>query len=396
MLNPKELTAIVLASAIMTTALPSVPAFAQSFSDVPFNHWAYKVIDEVSDDGIMAGLGNNIFAPDKTLSRAEFAALLYKMDPNKSSSNDSEHVDGILLNDVDSGVWYYEAVSWAAEHGYLSVNDGDIEPEATVTREDMAVGIYEFLHHFRANNLVYDENRSPFADESEFKDVTSIGKVHILANNGILGGKGDNIFDPQGSLTRAEMASIISRAKPILNNEDQNHLAKDISKKNKETLEAGTLDLTSEESQHIDLINKERKKAGVSALKASPLLMEAAEIRAKEVVEKASNMTREEFYDRETYPGTWWHARPDGLMGPAVIMDLMDDNTMIAWYHMSPSENLVPCYGATVLSPQKAVNSILSSESHTRAMLSLKNNYVGVAYYNNGKCSVWVQLFAGV
>lgn len=217
MIKTKKLTALVLAGTIMTTAWPSSPALAQTFSDVPSNHWAYKVIDEVSNDGIMAGLGNNIFAPDKTLSRAEFAALLYKMTPNKSSSNDSEHVDGILLNDVDSGAWYYEAVSWAAEHGYLSVNDGYVEPEEIVTREDMGSAIYRFLDNFYSEQLVYNEVHEPFADEDQFSSEAAIGKVYILVNNKVLGGKGNNVFDPQGGLTRAETASVISRMDKVIN-----------------------------------------------------------------------------------------------------------------------------------------------------------------------------------
>ena len=397
MIKTKKLTALVLAGTIMTTAWPSSPALAQTFSDVPSNHWAYKVIDEVSNDGIMAGLGNNIFAPDKTLSRAEFAALLYKMTPNKSSSNDSEHVDGILLNDVDSGAWYYEAVSWAAEHGYLSVNDGYVEPEEIVTREDMGSAIYRFLDNFYSEQLVYNEVHEPFADEDQFSSEAAIGKVYILVNNKVLGGKGNNVFDPQGGLTRAETASVISRMDKVINKKPSS-LNDGLQEKAKELLEAGDPEITDTEQEFIDILNEERASVGAHALQPSELLMEAAKVRAKEVVAKGSVLSRDEFYDEKAYPNSYWHDRLDGSNASTAVMDLLDEGsaTYAIYCNMHPQENLVRRYGDTVMTPMKAHVSLMGSPGHKKNMLNDNHDYIGVAYYNDGTCSAWVQVFGGV
>jgi hypothetical protein len=47
-----------------------------NFDDVPVGHWAEKVIKAVSDAGIMKGVGENMFAPDQPLTRAQAAKIV--------------------------------------------------------------------------------------------------------------------------------------------------------------------------------------------------------------------------------------------------------------------------------------------------------------------------------
>ncbi len=47
--------------------------------------------------------------------------------------------------DVAANAWYADAVNWAAEKGYVSgVSDGKFAPDASVTREQMALILYRY------------------------------------------------------------------------------------------------------------------------------------------------------------------------------------------------------------------------------------------------------------
>jgi len=55
-----------------------VPALAKDFPDVPFNHWAYDAIDELSDLGLIEGYPDGTFQGDRTWTRYEFAVMLMR------------------------------------------------------------------------------------------------------------------------------------------------------------------------------------------------------------------------------------------------------------------------------------------------------------------------------
>lgn len=76
MRTPKKLTALILTGALTASSIAAVPASAKTFTDVPSTHWAYTVIDEVSNKTIMIGTDSGIFSPNKVLTRAEYAACL--------------------------------------------------------------------------------------------------------------------------------------------------------------------------------------------------------------------------------------------------------------------------------------------------------------------------------
>lgn len=57
----------------------AVPAFAEEespFTDVPAGHWAYEAIAQAKEEGIIIGVGDGVFAPGKSLTAAQFAAIV--------------------------------------------------------------------------------------------------------------------------------------------------------------------------------------------------------------------------------------------------------------------------------------------------------------------------------
>lgn len=384
----KKLASAMIILTLSATAV-AFPAEAKTFSDVPQSHWAYSVIDEASDDGIMNGKAAGVFASNATLTRAEYATMLYNLAPE---SDVMKLVHGSTadngLYDVDGNAWYADTVSWAVARGVFKNNDGSFSPNRTITREEMAVATYEFLHKYCDGKFVLDSIYKGFTDDAAFSSSANRDKVYILVNNGIIAGKSDGSFDPQGSLTRAEAAAMAVRVADIVASEAP---ADTLEMSAEQTLASGSAQITSDEKTFIDLLNNERASVGVHQLKVSPLLMEAAEIRAREVVEKCSSITYDEFC---SYDSSFFHARLDGSRAYTVLDDVMDNSTTLLSSRISYGENLARRWGTKPFSPQEGFNCLMTSQAHVDNMLDSMYDYVGVAHYSDGQHAVWVQVFA--
>lgn len=384
----KKLASAMIILTLSSTAI-AFPAEAKTFSDVPQSHWAYSVIDEASDDGIMNGKAAGVFAPNATLTRAEYATMLYNLAPE---SDVMKLVHGSTadngLYDVDGNAWYADTVSWAVARGVFKNNDGSFSPNRTITREEMAVATYEFLHKYCDGKFVLDSIYKGFTDDAAFSSSANRDKVYILVNNGIIAGKSDGSFDPQGSLTRAEAAAMAVRVADIVASEAP---ADTLEMSAEQTLASGSAQITPDEKNFIDLLNNERASAGVHQLKVSPLLMEAAEIRAREVVEKCASITYDEFC---SYDSSFFHARLDGSRAYTVLDDVMDNSTTLLSSRISYGENLARRWGTKPFSPQEGFNCLMTSQAHVDNMLDSMYDYVGVAHYSDGQHAVWVQVFA--
>lgn len=384
----KKLASAMIILTLSATAV-AFPAEAKTFSDVPQSHWAYSVIDEASDDGIMNGKAAGVFAPNATLTRAEYATMLYNLAPE---SDVMKLVHGSTadngLYDVDGNAWYADTVSWAVARGVFKNNDGSFSPNRTITREEMAVATYEFLHKYCDGKFVLDSIYKGFTDDAAFSSSANRDKVYILVNNGIIAGKSDGSFDPQGSLTRAEAAAMAVRVADIVASEAP---ADTLEMSAEAALASGSAQITSDEKTFIDLLNNERASAGVHQLKVSPLLMEAAEIRAREVVEKCASINYDEFC---SYDSSFFHARLDGSRAYTVLDDVMDNSTTLLSSRISYGENLARRRGTKPFSPQEGFNCLMTSQAHVDNMLDSMYDYVGVAHYSDGQHAVWVQVFA--
>ena len=113
---------------------------AAEFSDVPKTHFDYEAIMQARDMRIISGTGNNTFEPDRNITRAEFAAMLYNLDDRADAS--STHV----FKDVAENDWFYKQVSWAFENELIpDVSDVEFVPMGNISRQDVFVIIYKYL-----------------------------------------------------------------------------------------------------------------------------------------------------------------------------------------------------------------------------------------------------------
>lgn len=206
----KKLTALVLMGALTVSSMAAVPASAKTFHDVPSNHWAYAVVNEVSDAGIMIGTGTGVFSPNSILTRAEYTAVLANLATDKSNGQYD-----VTYTDIPSNAWYADAAEWVVSRGIYTVKDGKFEPNKPISRELMADMTYKFIYYMYTSQIVPNKTSAGYADESSFSSEYA-GSINALTHNGLLAGRGDNKFEPQGTLTRAEAAAMASRLLTIV------------------------------------------------------------------------------------------------------------------------------------------------------------------------------------
>ncbi|MCM1984536.1 FAD-dependent oxidoreductase [Lyngbya confervoides] len=71
--------AVVAVALVNILELPLLAPESPSFLDVPTTHYAYKSVETLKAQGIIAGVGNRRYAPDWSITRAHFAILMSKV-----------------------------------------------------------------------------------------------------------------------------------------------------------------------------------------------------------------------------------------------------------------------------------------------------------------------------
>jgi spore germination protein YaaH len=187
----------VLFAAVMTAQM-SVPAFAQEYSDVPRDHWAYSEIQKAGEIGFMSGMGDGTFGLGQNVTRAQFVSMLVRMFGWSAS-------EGTGFSDVAPGDWYYSDVLTASDMGVLDTTEAYFRPNDNITREEMAVMIIKALGYGELAEEIANDG-VPFSDVTENK-----GYISLAYEFGIISGRGGSIFDPNGTALREDAAAMMVR-----------------------------------------------------------------------------------------------------------------------------------------------------------------------------------------
>ena len=129
--NSKPNTNINKSKADPSVNVPGVTAPGTTFSDIK-NHANKAAIEELASRGIINGMGKGTFAPNKTMTRAEFAAIVTRALglPAKDTK---------AFTDVPSSKWYAGYIGTANSSGIVNgVGSGKFNPDGTITRQEAA------------------------------------------------------------------------------------------------------------------------------------------------------------------------------------------------------------------------------------------------------------------
>ncbi len=115
---------------------PGVSDAERSFSDIA-GHANQAAIEALASRDIINGMGGDSFAPDETMTRAQFATIVVKALGLEFLAFEEGQKP---FNDVPENQWYYFYVHTASTYGIVKgVGSGNFNPAGTITRQDAAV-----------------------------------------------------------------------------------------------------------------------------------------------------------------------------------------------------------------------------------------------------------------
>ncbi len=158
------------------------------FTDVSSDYWYYSYILDAYNTGIISGVSNDSFAPQSSITGADFLTMLFNADSSESQ--------------------YSTAQEWAEGNSILTDSD-TFDLNSAISRENMMVLLYRY---FQYKNIEFStvSDLSDYTDSGEIS-ADALEAVQALVGEGIITGYQSQLR-PGDNLSRAEAAVILVRA----------------------------------------------------------------------------------------------------------------------------------------------------------------------------------------
>ncbi|WP_051688097.1 S8 family serine peptidase [Desulfofalx alkaliphila] len=174
------------------------------------NHWAEKVIADMSRRNLVGGFPDGSFQPDQDVTRAQFASMLVR------ALNLVESPDDAKYYDVPQHAWYRGAVGAAVNAGLVAgYSEHLFGPGDPITREQMAVMLTRAIG---AGYIPYSSEDTTLDIYYDRADISPWAKtsVSLMVRYDVIKGRSEHRFAPQGTTTRAEAAAVLQRMLNLL------------------------------------------------------------------------------------------------------------------------------------------------------------------------------------
>lgn len=170
------------------------------FSDLTEAMWAIKAVNFVYEKGIISGVGDGKFEPNRAITRAEAVKLIVNM-------IGADETADITFTDVKQTDWFYPYVCTGYKLGIVNGRSETVfDPYSLVSRQEAAVMVYNAIKDSVGAdpgsvnvNIVDEDMISAWAGDA----------VKYLYAKGIISGRDGSRFDPLDNMTRAEAATVI-------------------------------------------------------------------------------------------------------------------------------------------------------------------------------------------
>lgn len=172
---------------------------SKNFTDVSGSYWAADAIDFATSRELFAGNTETTFNPGGTMTRAMIWTVLARY-------------DGTDTTNTTGGVWYTAGQTWAMDNG---ISDGT-NANGTMTREQLATMLYRYA---QSKGQGFTGAWTFQLDYPDAERVSSYAYEALcwMTMNGVIGGMTDGTLNPQGSATRAQVATIFQRYVEVVN-----------------------------------------------------------------------------------------------------------------------------------------------------------------------------------
>jgi uncharacterized repeat protein (TIGR02543 family) len=174
------------------------------FYDVNTDDWFYDAVIYVVSEGLFNGTGDYMFSPNAPMTRAMIVTVLYRLEGMPAVSG------GNPFTDVPYGMWYTDAVVWAARNGIVTGYDArTFGPGDNITREQMAAILYRYAR-YKGYDTTAPNNLSGFTDAGRVSSW-ALTAMRWAVYEGLITGVTATRLEPTGNASRAQVATILMR-----------------------------------------------------------------------------------------------------------------------------------------------------------------------------------------
>ncbi len=175
-----------------------------NFTDID-GHWAKDDILFVANRGLMIGTSATTFNPNGSMTRGMFVTAIGRLaDADTSAYKKSS------FTDVRADAYYMGYIEWGVKNNILvGIGGGKFDPDGLVTREQMAVIMDKYATAI-GYKLPEVHAQIVFADNAMI-GAWAAPSVKRIQMAGIIQGKNNNLYDPRGTASRAEVTAVLRR-----------------------------------------------------------------------------------------------------------------------------------------------------------------------------------------
>lgn len=201
----RKLIALLCALSLLSGS--ALTAQASSYVDVPDWEWYADVVEEMTEKGIMVGIGEGYFGPNEKVNRAMVVTVLWRLEDCPQPETLESFTD---IDPENTEVfWYAPQAAWAKSVGIANgYEDGTFHGEDLVTREQMASFLYQYAK-YKGDPLA--RGSLGLFNDAYLISEWAVDAVKHVVGMGIVQGDTLGNLDPQGPTTRAALASMLHR-----------------------------------------------------------------------------------------------------------------------------------------------------------------------------------------
>lgn len=196
----------ILAILLCFIMLISTTCFAAGFSDLTSEHWAYKNVTNLVENGVINGYPDGTYRPENTITRGEFFKLMMTA---------AEGEELFIIPNMVAQKWTDSYMHYAENEGLMMDGTSIENVDDPITRLEMVVVLSKTAVKKNIRKRFFDGEQDTlqtvtFNDISELSEMDQI-YIKNATDLGLINGYTDGSFKPNGYMTRAEVATIIYR-----------------------------------------------------------------------------------------------------------------------------------------------------------------------------------------
>lgn len=197
------------------------------YSDVSEGFWAYPYIQKMTQLKVVSGYSNGKYGPNDNVSKYAAVLVTYKTLDSQGLIPENEKI--VYKNRYQAAISKYNVPNWNGLHEAIGffIEQDIMKPEelesfqksgkhVDITRQQMSLFLGKALNIYFKDNI-NDIIIPKFKDHADI-EFAALKYVNILNNHNIISGDEVGYFNPKSTLTRAQLAKMLSTAVDELKN----------------------------------------------------------------------------------------------------------------------------------------------------------------------------------